>query len=114
MPGSTRKTRDISSEEAESQSSGWREKRRAGKSITQKMLKMKGDPEMYMKTKDDPTICPTQMATFLPGWTQFYTNTHVFCRNRRLFCCSSSLSTTYAAPTALETTGKRTFNLQLT
>ena len=81
MPGSTRKTRDISSEAGASQSSRRREKRRRGESITQKMLKMKGDPEMYMKTKGEATICPTQKTTFLPGWMQFYTKTHLFCGN---------------------------------
>ena len=49
------------------------------------MLKMKGDPEMYMKTKDRTTFCPTQKATFVPGRTPFYTETQVFCADRRLF-----------------------------
>jgi len=56
----------------------------------QKMLKMKIDPEMCMKTKDNATICPTQKTTFLPGCTPFYTETHVFCRNCRLFGRNSS------------------------
>jgi ferredoxin len=49
--------------------------------VTQKMLKMRGDPEMCMKTKDCTTICPTQRATFVPGWTLFYTKIQAFCRN---------------------------------
>ena len=52
----------------------------------QKMLKVKVDPEMYMKTKDQVTIFPTQKTTFLPGCTPFYTEMQVFGRNRRLFC----------------------------
>jgi len=55
------------------------------------MLKMKVDPEMYMKTKDRMTICPTQKTTFLPGCTPFYAKTHVFCRNRLHFCDYLSL-----------------------
>jgi hypothetical protein len=50
------------------------------------MLKMKVDPEICMKTKDHATICPTQKTTFVPGCMPFYTETHVFCRNRSLFC----------------------------
>jgi hypothetical protein len=42
-------------------------KTRGGQRATQKMLKMQVDPEMYMKTKDWMTICPTQKTTFLPG-----------------------------------------------
>jgi hypothetical protein len=57
-----------------------------GDRAPQKMLKMKVDPEMYMKTKDHATICPTQKTTFLPGCTPFYTKSHVFCRNRRGIC----------------------------
>ena len=33
----------------------------------QKMLKMKGDPEMCMKTKDRLTKCPTKCRAFVPG-----------------------------------------------
>jgi hypothetical protein len=55
-----------------------------------KMLKMKVDPEMCMKTKDEATNCPTQKMTFLPGCTPFYTEMHVFCGNCRL--CSRYLS----------------------
>jgi hypothetical protein len=55
------------------------------------MLNMKVDPEMYMKTKDQVTICPTQKATFLPGCTPFYAKAHVFCGNRQLFCHYLSL-----------------------
>jgi len=51
-----------------------------------KMLKMKVDPEMYMKTKNHATTCPTQKTTFVPGCTPFYTKSHLFCRNRRLIC----------------------------
>jgi hypothetical protein len=41
-------------------------KRHAGRSSTEEMLKMKVDPEMYMKTKDRTTLCPTQKTTFVP------------------------------------------------
>ena len=58
---------------------------------TQKMLKMKGDPEMSMKTKDRTTICPTQKTTIVPGCTSSHTKIQIFCRNQRLFCYSSSL-----------------------
>jgi hypothetical protein len=49
------------------------------------MLNMKVDSEMYMKTKDGATICPTQKTTFLPGCMPFYTKKHVFCGIRRLY-----------------------------
>jgi hypothetical protein len=38
---------------------GKRGKPSGGRRATQKMLKTKVDPEMYMKTKDRPTLCPT-------------------------------------------------------
>ncbi len=41
---------------------------------------------MYMKTKDQVTVFPTQKMTFLHNCRPFYTEAHVFCRNRRLFC----------------------------
>jgi hypothetical protein len=66
-------------------------KSRGRQRATQKMLKTEVDPEMYMKTKDHVTMCPTQKTTFLPSCTPFYTKTHVFCRNRRLFCHYSSV-----------------------
>jgi hypothetical protein len=53
-------------------------KSRGGSASTRKMLKMKVDPEMCMKTKDDTTICPTQKTTFLPGCTPFYTENTYF------------------------------------
>ena len=61
-----------------------------GKQPTQKMLNMKSDPEMCMKTKDKMTVCPRQKATFLPGCTSFYTKAPVFCGNHRRFCHFSS------------------------
>jgi hypothetical protein len=70
--------------EAEGQKSG------GGKGAPKKMLKMKVDPEMYMKTKERATICPTQKTTFLHSCTPFYTETHEFCRKRRLLCHSST------------------------
>ena len=65
-------------------------KSRAGTEQPKKMLKMTIDPEMYMKTKGQTTKCPTQKATFLHSRTPFCTETDVFCRDRRLFCHSSS------------------------
>jgi len=50
-----------------------------------KMLKMKDDPEISMKTKDRTTIPPTQKLTFLHSCAPFYTKIHVFSGNRRLF-----------------------------
>jgi hypothetical protein len=44
-----------------------------GSAQHKKMLKMMIDPEMYMKTKDRTTKCPTQKATFLHSCTAFYT-----------------------------------------
>jgi hypothetical protein len=46
---------------------------------------MKVDPEMYMKTNDKTTICPTQKTTFLPGCTPFYIEMPVFCGNHRRY-----------------------------
>jgi len=62
------------------------EKSRGGEQAPIKMLNMKGDPEMSMKTKGHATFCPTKKMTFLPGCTPFYTNSHVFCRNLWLIC----------------------------
>jgi hypothetical protein len=47
------------------------EKVARGTAQPKKMLKMMIDPEMYMKTKDRTTKCPTQKATFLHGCTPF-------------------------------------------
>jgi hypothetical protein len=55
------------------------------------MLKMKDDPEMFMKTKDPVTICPTQKMTFLPGCTPFYRKLQEFGTNRELFRRNSSV-----------------------
>ena len=62
------------------------EKSRGGPQAPIKMLKMKVDPEMYMKTKGRVTICPTQKTTFVHSCTPFYTKRAVFCSNRRPFC----------------------------
>ena|ERR1039458_3933543 len=35
------------------------------------MLKMKVDPEMYMKTKGRATKCPIKYRTLVPGWSEF-------------------------------------------
>ena len=64
----------------------WGKKSHGGTRALQKMLKMKVDPEMYMKTKERATICPTQKTIFLPGCTSIYTEMHVVCWSRRLFC----------------------------
>ena len=60
---------------------GMGKKSHGGTAGTQKMLEMKVDPEMYMKTKDRVTNCPTQKTTFLPGCRSFYTKIQEFCRN---------------------------------
>jgi hypothetical protein len=39
-----------------------------------KMLKIKVDPEMYMKTKDRLTQWPIIIRAFVPGWHRFYKN----------------------------------------
>jgi len=36
-----------------------------------KMLKMKVDPEMCMKTKGRVTYCPNQYRTFMHNWNDF-------------------------------------------
>ena len=63
---------------------------RAGRAHPIKMLNMKVDPEMYMKTKDRKTICPMQKVTFLHSCTAFYTKTHDFFSNCRLSYRNSS------------------------
>src|ERR1035441_5010119 len=35
------------------------------------MLKVKVDPEMYMKTKGRATKCPRKIRTQVPGWSEF-------------------------------------------
>ena len=55
-----------------------RRKSRGGQRAPIKMLKMKVDPEMCMKTKEQTTICPTQKTTFLPGCTPFYTERYAY------------------------------------
>ena len=57
-----------------------------GKRAPQEMLKTQVDPEMYMKTKGRMTTCLRKKKTFMPSCTPFYTEMHVFCENRRLFC----------------------------
>ncbi len=64
---------------------------RGGTAAPIKMLKMKVDPEMCMKTKDRTTFCLTQKTTFVPGRMLFYTKIHVLCTNRQLICHHSSL-----------------------
>ncbi len=59
----------------------------------QKMLKMKIDPEMSMKTKDRGTICPTQKMTFLPGCTLFYIKIHEFLHTLSIFATIRALRT---------------------
>jgi len=43
-----------------------------------KMLKMKVEPVMCMKSKGHVTIYPTQKMTFVPGWTPPFTEMHEF------------------------------------
>ena len=43
------------------------EKSLTGHHHPQKMLKMKGDPEKCMKTKDRMTKCPMKSRAFVPG-----------------------------------------------
>ena len=43
------------------------QKDRCGKHPPLKMLKMKIDPEKYMKTKDRRSKCPTKIRTPVPG-----------------------------------------------
>jgi hypothetical protein len=49
------------------------------------MLKTKVDPEMYMKTKGQMTICPTLKTTFLLGCRPFYTKIHDFAETIAFF-----------------------------
>ena len=49
------------------------EKSRGGGEHPKKMLKMKIEPTMCMKTKRQTTICPKQKTTFLHNCTTFYT-----------------------------------------
>jgi hypothetical protein len=68
-----------------------RGKKSRGRARTIKMLKMKIDPTMCMKTNTHMTISPKQKMTFLHNCTPFYTKAHVFSRNRRLSCHYSSV-----------------------
>jgi hypothetical protein len=64
------------------------ESRKVARGLEQpkKMLNMKSDPEMCMKTKDRTTVCPRQKATFVPGCRVFHTKIREFGRNCRLSC----------------------------
>ena len=66
-PRPMRKSPDNLSNAEDPNSSRQRQKVTREGPHTQKMLNMKVDPEMYMKTKDRATDCPTQKATFVPG-----------------------------------------------
>ena len=61
-------------------------KSHGGTHSKKKMLIMKDEPIMYMKTKGRTTMCPAQKPAFLQSCTAFYANdTPPFCRNRRHF-----------------------------